>query len=254
MPSLRQRFQPGLGFTVFAVLGIGLLWSLCAWQLGRREEARVERELFEQRLALPAFDALYPPDDAPYRRVHATGTPDWDHVQHVLGRYMWSQPGMQLILPVRLVTSAEQPAAWLFIDLGWVPTDEAEQIVERERGAGELRSYSGIARPFADDPSARIGAARWRSVSPSAMAAEVGVAVPPWVLVDGEGLEDDAPITDRVPPISGWRSAPTQRPHGEYAFTWFSLGLTLAAVWLSLSFSRNSGARDDAPDRLSSAS
>jgi cytochrome oxidase assembly protein ShyY1 len=58
------------------------------------------------------------------------------------------------------------------------------------------------------------------------------------VVIDGQGLTDEQAIPDRVPPVSGWRLAPVQRPHGEYAFTWFSLGMTLLLVWLSLSFSR----------------
>ena len=214
----------------------------------------MERLLFEERLALPAFDAAYPPTDATFRRVHAAGAPDWDHVQRVLGRYMWSQPGVQLILPVQLETPGEPRPAWVLVDIGWVPTDEADAIIRRERAAGVIRSYAGIARPFTDELSARIDVARWRSVSPAAMAAELGVQVPQWVVVDGEGLDDQAPILDRVPPISGWRSAPSQRPHGEYAFTWFSLGLTLAAVWLSLSFSKPPPAPDGgARNRLSSA-
>ena len=232
------RFRPPLGFTVFAAIGIGILWSLCAWQLGRREDARVEREVYEARLASPAFDALNPPENPEFRRVHASGAPDWAHVQRVIGRYMWSQPGMQLLLPLRL-----QSGQSVLVDIGWVPEDEADAIIQREAQNLGARTFAGIARPYADAPDARLtddaaGHARWRSVAPGAMGEASGVTFPPWVVIDGQGLTDEQAIPDRVPPVSGWRLSPVQRPHGEYAFTWFSLGMTLLLVWLSLSFSR----------------
>jgi cytochrome oxidase assembly protein ShyY1 len=231
------RFRPPVGFSIFTVVGVGILWSLCTWQLGRREDARVEREVYEARLASPAFDALNPPDNPEFRRVQASGAPDWTHVQRVIGRYMWSQPGMQLLLPLRLESGQS-----VLVDIGWVPEDEADAIIAREAQTSGVRTYAGIARPFVSAPDARLtddaaGHARWRSVSPEGMGSASGVTVPAWVIIDGQGLTDEQEISDRVPPVSGWRLAPVQRPHGEYAFTWFSLGMTLLLVWLSLSFS-----------------
>lgn len=217
------------------VLALALLWSLCAWQLSRREDARAERELYAQRLALPAFDAANPPDAPALRRVSASGRPDWDRVQRVLGRYMWSQPGMQLIVPLEMAGSR-----WVLVDVGWVPEDEVDAIIARERAAGAERTYVGIARPFTEDASAHLVGGKpneWRAVSPKAMGQALGIDVPGWTVVDGEGLGEDDDIVDRVPPISGWRTVPEQRPNGEYAFTWFGLGLSLLMVWLSASFS-----------------
>lgn len=235
-----KRFRPPLGFTVFTVFGVGLLWSLCAWQLGRRAEARVELALYSERLQLPAFDASHPPEAPELRRVQASGTPDWDHVQRIIGRYMWTQPGMQLLVPLAV------EGGHVLVDVGWVPEDDADAIIARERAAGAVRTYSGIARPFTDDPDARLDGGKggeWRAVSPPAIGRELGKAFPSWVVIDGEGLAEDASIPDRVPPISGWRMVPVQRPHGEYAFTWFGLGMSLLLVWLSLSFSRTADHR-----------
>ena len=209
----------------------------------------MERELYAERLLLPAFDASRPPDAPELRRVQASGTPDWDHVQRILGRYMWTQPGVQLLVPLTI------EGGHVLVDVGWVPEDEADAIIQRERAAGKERTYSGIARPFTDDPDAALQGGEpgeWRAVSPPAIGRELGITLPDWVVVDGEGLGADADIPDRVPPISGWRMVPVQRPHGEYAFTWFGLGMSLCLVWLSMSFSTTPPHRP--PDRLSGAS
>ena len=230
------QFRPPVGFTIFAAVGVGILWTLCGWQLGRRAEALVQREVYATRLSAPAFDAVSPPENPEYRRVQASGTPDWLHVQRVIGRYMWSQPGMQLLLPLRLKSGIV-----VLVDIGWVPEDDADAILEREAKSGSTRTFTGMARPFSNEPDARLsddamGRPRWRSIAPAAMGEAIGVPVPNWVVIDGQGLTEDEDIPDRVPPVSGWRLAPVERPHGEYAFTWFSLGMTLLMVWLSLSF------------------
>lgn len=235
MSTLRERFRPSPGFTVFMVIGVSLLWSLCGWQLRRRAEAAAERVAYAERLDLPAFDAASPPAEPEFRRVRITGSPDWAHAQRVIGRYMWSQQGEQLIVPV-----GTGQGSWVWVDVGWVPEDEADAIIAREQAAGSVRTYVGIARPYPETPDAAVPGApgRWRAVSPGAMASALGIQTPSWLVIDGEGLADDADIPDRVPPISGWRTTPAQRPHGEYAFTWFGLGLTLLLVWGSASLSR----------------
>ena len=180
------------------------------------------------------------PPDAELRRVQVSGTPDWDHVQRIIGRYMWTQPGMQLVVPV-----ATAGGGRVLVDIGWVPDEDADAIIERERAAGPTRTWAGIARPFSDDPEAALAGGptgEWRAVSPPAIGRLLGSSFPTWVVIDGAGLGPDENIPDRVPPVSGWRTVPVQRPHGEYAFTWFGLGMSLVLVWLSLSFSRTAAA------------
>ena len=150
-----------------------------------------------------------------------------------------------------------QSGAHVLVDVGWVPEDEAEAIIARERAAGLTRTYSGIARPFLDDPDASLdggAVGSWRALSPPAIGRLLGITVPNWVVIDGEGLAEDADIPDRVPPISGWRTTPVQRPHGEYAFTWFGLGMSLLLVWLSMSMNRQAAVLPRRePDPLSGA-
>ncbi len=152
------------------------------------------------------------------------------------GKYMWGQAGVRVIVPLRLAGGAE-----VLVDVGWVPQDQAEAILASEAAISGPRAYRGQARAYAETPSPRgefpVEGRKWRAISPFAMG-----GFPSWVVTEGEGIAADADIPDREPPIGGWRTEPNQRPHGEYAFTWFGLASTLALVWLTSAFRREEDA------------
>lgn len=222
------------------LLGVMFLVSLGAWQVRRLKDSGRERVRYAERLAEPAFDASAPPADPDLRRVEVTGLPRWDRHFLLGGKYMWEQQGYQVIVPV------EVPGGAVLVNVGWVPIDEYEAIIERERSTPGPRSYEGLARVYAEDVGARGKyrrepdgyQRRWVRLSPVEMGAEAALSVAPFVVVEGEGIATDADIPDRVPPVGGWRTAPTLRPHGQYAFTWFSLAATLVLVWISASVQR----------------
>ena len=247
---MRWRFRPRLGPTAFMVLGVGFLASLGSWQLRRLDEATALRASYVARMAAPAFDAAGAvPPDPDRARVHLRGTPDWDRRMILPNRYLWNYPGMNWVVPVQVEGSDRV----VLVDVGWVPSDEAEAVLARERARPGLRVVEGLARvaPASDDtvssrivvegsgaPATGSAPTRWARVAPSTMAASVGVAPQSFYVVEGAGLAEDEDIADRDPPIGGWRTTPPERPHAQYAFTWYALGLTLAAVWLSASFRR----------------
>ncbi len=239
------RFRPRLAPTLFMVFGVGLLGSLGTWQMRRLHEAEALRARYAERLAQPPFDAAgEPPADPDRTRVRLTGTPDWDRRMILPNRYMWSYPGMNWVVPVRVEGSERV----VLVDVGWVPNDEAEAVLAQERARVGARTYTGLARVASaqeDVAAARIVGGessgtptRWVRVAPKVMAQALGVAPQPFYVVEGEGLAEEAEIADRAPPIGGWRTTPPERPHGQYAFTWYALGVTLVCVWLSSSFRR----------------
>ena len=189
-------------------------------------------------MAGPPFDAAAPPADPDLRRAHVTGTPLWDGYQLVGGKYMWGQPGFQLLVTVRLENG---DAVW--VNEGWVPSDEVDLILLNERAIASPRTWQGLSRAWPEVEGARYGEHKWNAVSPLAMAEVAGVRAPSFVLYEGEGLAPDADIPDRTPPIGGWRLEPQLRPHTEYALTWFSLSATLLIVWCTASL-RKEGAED----------
>ncbi len=237
------RFRPRAGPTIGVAFGVAILAGLGSWQVGRLDEAAEARARFAERLAEPPFDAYAPPADPDLHRAHLTGVPDWDHHVLLAGKYMWGEAGYQLIVPVH----AERGV--VLVNTGWVPSDEVELIVARERTVSGARTYEGLARVFPEDATAKGSfppeggfQRHWRSLSPAAMAA--GAPVPSFVLFEGEGLATDAEITDRELPIGGWRIEAPERPHAQYAFTWFSLMVTLVLVWASASVQRDVPAPD----------
>ncbi len=232
-------FRPRVAPTVFAVLGFAFLCSLGAWQLRRREEARNARAFGEARLAESAFDADAAPSDPDWRRASVTGVPDWKRRMVLPSRTMWLQQGQQWIVPVRTGAGHD-----VLVNVGWVPDDEAAVVLAREVALEGARTYTGLARVVEEIPDAPADpvtgghVVRWKQVAPKQMAEMLGGDVLPWVLVDGEGIAADAPIPDRAPPVGGWRTTLPERPHGEYALTWFSLAFTLLGVWGSVSVRR----------------
>lgn len=223
--------------TAFTVVGLAILVSLGVWQVRRMGEASAREAEFAARLAEPPFDAAAPPADAGDRRGRVTGTPRWDRHFLLAGKYMWSQVGYDLLVPVELDGGA------VIVDLGWVPAEEAEAVVARERAVAAPRTFEGLARVYPEDGDARGTFApedgyqrRWRAPAPRAMGEQAGLVVTPWILVAGEPLGASETPKDREPPIGGWRAELPKRPHGEYALTWFSIAAVLLGVWLSASF------------------
>lgn len=234
------RFRPRPLPTIVAAIGVAFLFSLGTWQWRRMHEAEATRVAFAERLALPAFDAAAPPPDPHERRARVTGEPLWDRTFLLSGKYMFGgQPGYQVLVPVRHAAGA------VLVNVGWVPSDEVDLVLAKERGEGSPRTYEGLARVYeeAPEPAGTFPLEegyqrRWRAVSPKAMGAAAGLDVPAFVLVEGEGIPLDADIPDRVPPVGGWRAEPLVLPHEQYAITWYSLSLTLFVIWFSASFRR----------------
>jgi surfeit locus 1 family protein len=234
---VRWSFRPAVVPTLLAAVGVIGLAGLGAWQLGRLRGLEASRARYASRLAEAPFDAAGAvPADPDRRRAWVEGTPDWDRRMVLLNRFLWSTPGVNWVVPVRTAVGRT-----VLVDVGWVPADEQDAVLARERAVPAPRRYEGLARvPERGRGVARIDDAgsRWAWVDVPAMRAAVGADGPDLVLVEGEGLGADEGIRDRAPPVGGWRRAPPERPHGQYALTWFSLAVTLLGVWASASFRR----------------
>jgi surfeit locus 1 family protein len=223
--------------TLVAMVGVGVLAGLGTWQLGRMRGLEASRVRYGARLAETPFDASATvPLDPDRRRAWVEGVPDWDRRRVLPNRFLWMTPGVNWVVPVRADNGRT-----VLVDVGWVPADEQDAVLARERAVPSPRRYEGLARVPERGPGApRIDAAgvRWAWVEVPAMRAALGVDGPDVLLIEGAPLEVDEDIRDREPPVGGWRRTPPERPHGQYAFTWFSLAATLVGVWASASFRR----------------
>ncbi len=228
MPRFRPRALPTIG----VALGAVVFGGLGTWQLRRMGEAAEARVTWAARLAEPPFDAAAPPADPDVRRVRLTGTPDWNRHLLLPNKVRGSLPGFELVVPVH----GAGPV--VLVNVGWVPGDAVDAVVARERALGPRRTYEGLARVYAEEPDAGEGFPAepdgfrryWRVISPDAMGQ--GVDVAPFVVVEGAALPERGDGPDSEPPIGGWRATPHERPHGEYALTWFAILATLIGLWV----------------------
>lgn len=228
-------FRPRAVPTVGVALGGIVFGSLGTWQLRRLGESAEERVRWEARVSAPPFDADAPPVDADLRRARVTGSPDWERHLLLPNKVRGSQVGFELVVPVRAA------AGTVLVNVGWIPAEGVEALVDRERSLGAPRSYEGLARVYAEDPSAGEGwptepdgfRRYWRAISPDAMGQ--GVDVAPFALIEGESLPERGAGSDDTPPIGGWQARPHQRPHLEYALTWFGILAALIALWVNAS-------------------
>ena len=234
---MRWRFRPALVPSLVAAVGFVVLAGLGMWQLGRLRGLEAARARYAARLAEAPFDAAgNEPADPDRRRAWVEGTPDWDRRMVLPNRYLWGTPGVHWIVPVRAASGRT-----VLVDVGWVPSDEQDAVLARERTMPSPRRFEGLARlPERGRGAARIGGggSRWAWADVPAMRGALGADGPDVLLVEGEALEPEEEIRDRVPPVGGWRRTPPERPHGQYALTWFSLAVTLLAAWGSMSFRR----------------
>lgn len=191
-------------------------------------------------IAEPPIAAADAPPDVADRQVVVEGIPQWDRVMLVVGKYMFGQPGYQVILPV---TSNGEG---FLVDIGWIPADEADLILQNERAIVGVRHYAGLARQIAASgerrwffPVEQGYQRRWGDVEPVAMSREAHIKERSWVLVDGKPLAAEEEIQNRVPPISGWRAVLELPPHLNYAITWFSLAILVCVLWVVISFVPN---------------
>lgn len=225
-------FRPGALPTIGAALGVFVFGGLGTWQLRRLGEAAESRARWEARLAEPPFDAASPPEDSDVRRARVSGAPAWDRHVLLTNKVRRSTLGFELVVPVH---GPPQP---VLVNVGWVPVDEVDAVVARERARGDTRTYEGLARVYEEDATASEGMPReadgfaryWRTVSPDAMGQ--GVDVAPYVLTEGEPLPERGTGVDDEAPIGGWSARQHERPHLEYALTWFGILAALIGLWV----------------------
>lgn len=231
------QFRPQVLPTLFCLGIVGLFGSLGSWQIRRLAESEARLSEFLEHISEAPLDAAVAPPDFADRRVEITGTPRWDRVMLVMGKYMFGQPGMQVIVPV----VSKETSVLVFV--GWIPQDEGEMVLKNEMAIPGERHYSGLARTFPvpaerhwSFPAEMGYQKRWGELDPLAMAKEAGVPARDWLLVDGEPSMGDDDISDRVPPISGWRATLYAPPHLNYAITWCSLAALVSVLWFTISF------------------
>ena len=254
-----RRFRPRALPSLLALVALAILISLGTWQANRYRETTAARAHYHEQHDVLAPVATLAVADAKddhdrlarlhFRRAALRGVLEPARTQLLTARYVFSERGYGITMPLRLRDGAG-PHARVLVDLGWVPVTHLADWLAKlgpapERtieGRLQVASVHDATQPPAGE---HLGRPTWRSSNPAALAATIPDLEPRLMLVAGAqavGREVDPtkyPIDGYSHPI---RMLPSK--HVEYAATWYGLALTLVAVWIAFSWRRRADATD----------
>lgn len=239
-PRLRRT-----ALLIIAVLVAAVCVRLGVWQLSRLSDRRATNERIEAGIQRPVarIDTVLagPSQDAPYRRVTASGTYLVSAELILYGRPLRSAPGDHVLTPLRL-----EEGAVVLVDRGWVPfeADRTAPVRDGPPPDGPVRlegvllpAEEGAAFPE-DEPGPTV-----RAIEIEAIAAATGLDLAPVYLL----------LQAQTPPQAGDLPTPTslpaldEGPHLSYAIQWFSFA-AIAIVGYVLLMRRDRGSEHGAAD------
>jgi surfeit locus 1 family protein len=213
---------------------IALTVSLGRWQSGRAEEKAERQAAFEARIAdapLELHGSSGPAEALLYRRVRIAGRWDAQGQIFVDNQIHNGRAGFHVITPLRMDGSTRIA----LVNRGWTARTPAYPAAPQVSVPVGRVVVTGLAtlppKRYLELSGETISGNVWQNLSLERYAQRCSVALlPVMVLADraGDGL---AAVEEK--PDAGIAK------HREYALTWYSLALTLLALWLYYSFRRS---------------
>jgi surfeit locus 1 family protein len=235
-----RRFRPGLGATLFTLVAVAIMVALGTWQVERLawKNALIERIESGMRAApVPLPARIDDPAEWDFRRVSATGQFLHDHELDLAARTMNGRVGYHVVTPLKCYDGT-----LVLVDRGWVPLERRDPASRPEGLPAGTVTVEGVARVPAGQgwmqPDNDPGKNMWFWYDINAMAGQVG-----------PGAGDPLPIVIEAGsspnpggfPIGGQTNVNIANNHLQYAFTWYSLAITLVVVYFVFHWRRGSG-------------
>jgi surfeit locus 1 family protein len=245
-----KRFRPALVPTLAMLAGLAVLLALGTWQTRRyfQQSALVERYHVQHDLRPPVRTAaeLTVADRASelqFRRVELTGKLAGEHLQWLTGRYMFSERGYGVLVPL-LVDDVK-----VLVHLGWVPDAKAKDYAATLRTQttssvrGRLHVNTDARIPIVAPAGEHLGRPTWRAPDPRSVAMKLPGLDPQLLVMAGEQAVGK-PVDPKKVPLDGYAYPvrPLPAKNVEYALTWYGLAVTLVAVWVALSLRKDAAA------------
>lgn len=211
---------------------VGLTLWLGSWQLGRADEKRARQATLEARMhdtPVRLAGSVAEPGALLYRRVRAAGRWMPERQFFVDNRIHEGRAGFDVITPFAL-----EGGAAVLVNRGWVARGGEYPRAPNVPAPTGFAEISGLATlppaRFLELSGEVVEGDVWQNLSIERVAARMGLALLPVVILE-------APAG---PGLAAVREQPDARveKHVEYAFTWFALAATAAALWLALNFRR----------------
>jgi surfeit locus 1 family protein len=239
-----RRFRPGLAATLFTLIAVTIMVGLGTWQVERLAWKnalidRIESGLRAAPAALPA--RVENPADWDFRRVSVTGQFLHDHELDLAARSMNGRIGYQIVTPLK-----RDDGTLVLVNRGWVPLEKRDPASRPEGLPAGMVTIEGVARVPAErgwmqpdnDPATNM----WFWYDIPAMAARAGVSASEALPVV---IEAGAAANPGGFPIGGQTNVNIANNHLQYAFTWYSLAITLIVIYFVFHWRR--GSKEEAP-------
>ena len=199
------------------------------WQLDRLEQRRARNEATEQRMRRPPVRLSAVGADSTgllFRRVQLSGDYDDANTIIIAGRSLRGVPGVHVITPLRLGSSA------LLVNRGWMPSADAASIEVDSIRESAPQQLDALLTPFPENYG--------RVMSPDSFQRV-------WYGMDRERLREQfsypvLPVIAQILPHAGQPQYPVrlrppefgEGPHLGYAIQWFSFAGIAVIGWLAL--------------------
>src|SRR2546423_9016800 len=233
---MRTFIRSHYGVLLATLIGVAMTVSLGAWQLDRAAQKRTLQHALDERIALAPLSAgelaatPRTAEDQHYRRVRLRGQWMDRFTVYLDNRQMEGRPGFFVVTPLRIAGSAHT----VLVQRGWAPRNVADRthLPPVATPAGDVVVEGHIAPPpgrLFEFAAAASGAIR-QNIDLAAYAAETGVPLAPFSVVQDRGPDDDG-LSRHWP-----RPSVDIHKHYGYAFQWFALGALMTGlyVWFQL--------------------
>jgi surfeit locus 1 family protein len=220
--------------TVAAVAMVALTFSLGQWQSRRAEEKAHWQSLLESRQAEAPLTLSGAPGSAAellFRRVHATGRFVPEGQIFVDNRIHGGRAGFHVVTPLAIAGSRAQ----LLVNRGWIARDgnyPAPPSVPVPAGEVVVEGLATVPPARVIELSAdTVSGSVWQNLSLERYAARARREVFPVVVLAAPPAPGLAAVVEK--PDAGIAK------HREYSLTWYSLAVTVTALWLGLNLRRS---------------
>ena len=219
--------------TIAAIAMIALTVSLGRWQSGRAGEKAARQAAFEARTAetpLELGGSSGPAEALLYRRVRVAG--EWDAKGQVFidNQIHNGRAGFHVITPLRIDGSRVA-----LVNRGWTPRTAAYPAAPPVRVPEGRVLVTGIAtlppKRYLELSGETISGNVWQNLSLARYAERMRVELLPVMVLADRPAEGLVAVEEK--PDAGVAK------HREYALTWYSLAVTLVALWVFYSFRRS---------------
>ena len=235
----RRALWPALA----ALAGIALTVSLGTWQLGRAAEKRDLKARFEARASEPAVQVPaveLPAADVELRRVEARGEFDPRHAIYLDNRIHRGAAGYHVVMPLRLGASER----YVLVNRGWIARGPDRSVLPTVRTPRGLVNVTGVAvvpgRRILELSKEVIEGPIWQNLTIERYRQSVPIAIQPFVIRQDNDF-DDGLVREWEAPDFGIDK------HYGYAFQWYALAVTIAALFIILNVRRRSRATPPKP-------